>query len=186
MNYFSKIKIGTWVVIILTLINLASLGTIIYKTKCAPPPPPPFGDNNQTDKRQNKENMWKSLNLDAMQEREFRQKGRQYFKDTKTIYSKRDSLTKIIANELKKEKPDITFMENNSRQMGDCYTQLKVITVHHLIDLKSLCKPDQVHKLDSMYYFLLVGFEKDHRRMKDPRMDSIKRSKPMIHNERDR
>jgi hypothetical protein len=185
MNYFSKIKIGTWVVIVLTLINLASLGTILYKTKCAPPPPP-FGDNNQPDKKPNKDNRWKNLNLDAQQEKNFRQRGRQYFKEINTINSKRDSLAKIIANELKKEKPDITLMENNSRQMGDCYTQLKVITVHHLIDLKSLCKPDQVLKLDSMYFFLLVGFEKDHHRMRDPRMDSIKRSKPMIHNERDR
>jgi hypothetical protein len=175
MNYFSKIKVGTWIVIILTIINLASLGTIFYKTSChrnmhnLPKEEP-------QDKRPG--SFWRKLDLDTFQRITFKEKGRQYFDSMKTISKYRDKLALQIADELKKDSPDTDFMSNICREMGNNYARQKMFSIKHILDLKKQCKPQQIEKLDSMYYFLLVGFENPPRG-RHPRMskDSIKMKK---------
>jgi hypothetical protein len=175
MNYFSKIKVGTWIVIVLTIINLASLTTIIYKTSCdrkefkRP-------DNHSAQRQKGRGFHWKQLGLDSLQEVKFREKGKLYFDSVRVIYKLRDSLALKIANELKKDNPDKKVMYQYSRLMGENYGRSKTQIIDHLLELRKLCKPEQVHKLDSMYYFLLVGFENPKRNMpgKKPMADTAK------------
>jgi len=159
MNYFSKIKIGTWIVIILTIINLASLATIFYRTSCN------INDERKVDNRRMQKPReggfhWKQLNLTPEQEKKFKAMGKIYFDSVRVIYHLRDSLAMQIANELKKDKPNTALMYEYSAKMGENYGRSKKLTIDHLINLKGQCRADQVHKLDSMYHFLLIGFEK--------------------------
>jgi hypothetical protein len=178
MNYFSKIKIGTWIVIILTIVNLASLATIFYKTSCN------LEDDRKLENRRPQKPKeggfhWKQLNLTPEQETKFKAMGKIYFDSVRVIYHLRDSLAIQIANELKKDKPNIATMYEYSSEMGENYARSKRLTIDHLIDLKKQCRADQVHKLDSMYHFLLIGFEKPRhgRPESKSKQDSIQKLK---------
>lgn len=157
MNYFSKIKIGTWIVIILTIVNLACLITIFYKTSCDRKIEHSEKPDNQ--RQRTRFMMWKQLNLSKDQENQFKEKGKQYFDTLKIIFKTRDSLAKMISNELRKEKPDLNLMYSFSQKMGENYSKSKMLTIDHILQLKKICKPEQIVKLDSMYHFLLIGFE---------------------------
>jgi hypothetical protein len=174
MNYFSKIKVGTWIVIILTIINLTSLGTILYKTSC----------HKNMDKSMLKDDshgqggggFWRKLDLDSLQRIKFKEMGGQFFDSMKTISKYRDKLALQIADELKKDSPDTLIMYAVCREMGNNYARQKMFSIGHILDIKNQCKPEQIEKLDSMYYFLLVGFENPrHGRHNRMPMDSMQR-----------
>jgi hypothetical protein len=165
MNYFSKIKIGTWIVIILTVINLASLATIIYKISIEHPPVGPMGKEPQ--KQKGVSAHWRQLNLSPGQDKKFREMGKKYFDSVRIINRLRDTLANRIASELKKDNPNKALMYKYSQEMGENYTRGKQLTINHLINLKKQCRADQVHKLDSMYNFLLIGFERQRRNRED-------------------
>jgi hypothetical protein len=174
MNYFSKIKVGTWIVIVLTIINLASLATIYYKTSCERRKC--VTANKEQQRQKGRDLHWRKLNLNQDQEVKFREKGKQYFDSIKVIFKIRDTLARQIVSELRKDNPDLELMYSFSQKMGENYGRSKILTIDHILKLKKLCRPEQVQKLDSMYYFLLVGFEnpRHSRQGKRPDNDSTK------------
>jgi len=173
MNYFSKIRIGTWIVIILTLVNIATLGTILYKGTCERHEEDSMGEN-KPPQSHDKNIHWKQLNLSPEQEAKFREMGKLYFDSVKVIYKLRNSLAKEIASELKKVNPNKEELNRLAAEMGNNYTRSKLLTIDHLINLKGQCRPDQIHGLDSMYYKLIIGFERPPRKRQGPKpQDSL-------------
>jgi len=173
MNYFSKIKVGTWIVIILTIINLASLGTILYKTSCNRG----FSHDKfkEQSQRQKFGGFWRNLDLDTIQKDEFKKMGMHYFDTIKSINKYRDNLALQIADELKKDLPDTSRIFSICKEMGNNYTRQKMVTIMQIMGIKKKCRPDQLLKLDSMYYYLFIGFENPRPgRHKRPISDSIK------------
>lgn len=172
MNYFSKIKIGTWIVIILTLINLASLGTIIYKTSCHKHPRKFIQKDDRPGRGEG--GFWYKLNLDTFQRTKFRELGKVYYDSMKVLWNDRKIIASQIADELKKETSDTTLIFSLCNEMGKNYTEQKRASVRHILDLKLQCRPEQLVKLDSMYYFLLIGPENPRRNKHRISKDSAK------------
>jgi hypothetical protein len=159
------------------------LATIIYKTSgiCRNEK---RTENKELQRQRGKGFLWNQLKLDTIQEVTFKEKGKLFFDSIKVINRLRDSLAKQIAEELKKEKPDMQLIYDLSQKMGDNYGRSKKLSVDHIIELKKLCRPDQLEKLDSMYYFMLIGFEKNrHQRPgQGPNRDSLRSERPEMRN----
>ena len=175
MNNITKKQLLIGALILLFVINIAALGTIIYQNyqdnqQSSPPYPPEQREwlkerlqkNRRPDKperidRQARENIRgfeyivkRRLQLDEDQFEQFRSisfNTRKKQRDiARLLNQKRDSLMQ----ELTKEQPDSIKMHQMASEIGELHTKLKTQTIDHFTQLKALCRPEQIERLNRM------------------------------------
>lgn len=154
INYFRKMKLAVWVVVILTVTNLATIGTIVYHS---------YGRKSDHFHEENQSNhqtpgkffLQKELNLSPQQEGEFTIYRNKFFSDSKIIFKQLETKRIAIIAEIGKTSPDTTVLYRYSDEIGTMHAALKRLTINHLLDLKKLCTPEQKIKLDSLYQRLI-------------------------------
>jgi hypothetical protein len=154
MNYFSKIKLGAWLVIILTTINIAALGTIIYKNYQL--------KSRETHNIKSKDHQKgykyfvNEMKLDTLQEKYFNASRRIFFDTSKVLFSKQEELRVRMIRELSKDDPDSMLLFSICDSMGFNYTLLKKLTMRNFIGFRRVCNTEQKHKLDTIYYKIIL------------------------------
>ena len=154
MNYFSKIRLGTWIVIILTTINLATLGTIFYKhlnERASGERMPHQGDQENKGFRY----FMHELNLTPEQEKFFCDSRKVFFDSAKHLFQAQETLRIQMIKELSTANPDTAALYRISEEMANNYFLLKKQTIKHLLKFREICSPEQRKKLDTIYHKLI-------------------------------
>jgi Spy/CpxP family protein refolding chaperone len=147
MKAENKHRLMVWGLVVLAIMNLSTLGTILYHTWRSEKP----GINAASKQPQleaNTENFSgrffrDKLNLDREQMDKFREFNRNY---RPKAYDLTISLSKLRGNmldEMEKANPDIAKLNELARKIGDAHTELKIITYEYYLNIKSICTPDQ-------------------------------------------
>ncbi len=149
MNYFSKIKFGAWLVIILTAVNIATLVTILYKNhkqKCKVEKP------DLKAQKQGIQNFLKEeMKLSEGQQALYNNSLCTYFDSSVVIFHRQEELRLKIIEELSTENPDTTALFALSNAMGQNYIQLKKNLVLHFVNCRKMCNPEQKKMLNPLY-----------------------------------
>ncbi|MFH1119601.1 MAG: hypothetical protein V1775_07235 [Bacteroidota bacterium] len=153
-------RILWFVFIALTIVNLAAAATVIYHIRkyhlvsedvranaeltgdsIPSPPGPGF--------------LMKELGFDEDQQNAFHE-SRVAFRD-KVLPLLRGvrELNNELADEFIKDKPDTLKMQAISRKIGDIQVRLKLLTIGHMHEVKSIANPEQQEKLGMFYRDLL-------------------------------
>ena len=174
INYFRKMKLAVWVVVILTVTNLATIGTIVYHS---------YGwrsnhlpQRNPTDHQNpGKFFLQKALNLNAQQEVQFSAQRKQFYGDSKIIFKQLEAKRIAMVAEISKSSPDTMVLYGYSDEIGTLHASLKRLTIKHLLGLKKLCTPEQNVKLDSLYQRLIgpEGPMRHHNQKEGWKRDSV-------------
>lgn len=149
MNYFSKIKFGAWLVIILTAINIAALTTILYKNhkeKCK------VEKKEKGPKKQGFRYFLKEeVKLTDSQQVFYDSSLCNYFEASVAIFYKQEALRLKMIDELYKEHPDTAKLFSLSSAMGENYVQLKKHLIIHLVNCREISNPEQKKILNPLY-----------------------------------
>lgn len=153
-------KILLFVFIALTIINLAAVTAVAYHIRkdhreaddmqanyraagdsLSSPPGPGF--------------LMKELGFDEGQRNAF-QKSRIKFRDkARPLFSTIRILNNELADEIGRDVPDTLKLKAISRQIGDAQVQLKLLTIDHMREVKTIATPGQQEKLGLFYRDLL-------------------------------
>lgn len=149
MNYFSRIKFGAWLVIILTAINIATLVTILYKNhkeKCK------VEKKEKNPKKQGfRYYLKEEVKLTDSQQAYYDSSLCNYFEASVAIFHKQEALRLKIIEELYTENPDTTKLFSLSTAMGQNYVQLKKDLLIHLVNCRQMSNTEQKKMLNPLY-----------------------------------
>jgi hypothetical protein len=152
MNYFSKIKLGAWIVIILTIINVATLSTILYKNQKQKYKVEKPNINRQ---KQRLQSFLQEMKLTEGQQAFYNNSLCTYFDSTVVIFHRQEALRLKIIEELSTDHPDTTLLFSLSNTMGNNYIQLKKSLIRHFIGTREICSPEQKKMLNPLYSRLI-------------------------------
>ncbi|MCL5129246.1 Spy/CpxP family protein refolding chaperone [Algibacter sp. L4_22] len=140
-------KILTGIIVLLTLLNLAIVGTILYNKR---------GVTNYT-VQDNQELVMptnhlgrffrEALNLSNKQHRAFQKIRHQYHENSDIIIEKMDKNRNDLLTELGKEKSDTITLNKLSKDLGSLHTELKNLTIQYYLNMKESCNEKQKVKL---------------------------------------
>jgi Spy/CpxP family protein refolding chaperone len=153
MNYFSKIRLGTWIVIILTVINLATLGTIFYKHLQEK------AHDRMVPSREQQSKGFKyfvqELKLSPEQEKLFCESRKAFFDLSGPVFKAQEELRIKMIKELSSADPDTAVLYKISEEMSRNYLLIKQQTILHLLKYRAICTPEQRKKLDTIYHKII-------------------------------
>ncbi|MBI9033334.1 MAG: periplasmic heavy metal sensor [Bacteroidales bacterium] len=144
-------------IIVLTIINLAALGTMFYHMYLEREPELP-------DSRA-REIYRKELQLNPDQQMDFDLLHDQFKNQSKEVVDQIREQKFLMIQELEKEEPDTIVLNRISEDLGMLHIQLKRSTYQHFLQMKKVCKPEQRKHLNRMYRNMIERPKDDtHRR----------------------
>ena len=143
MNYFLKYRFAIWAIIILSVIILSSVGTMLVLKQT---------HRNDDSQRRNQIGRFfkEELKLTPEQEKINKESRHLYFKNIRMIFDSLDRTNKLIIEELSKPKPDSTLLYRLSDQIGNLQAKWKHESIKNLLNLRSICTPEQIKKLNTI------------------------------------
>jgi len=145
MNYFLKLRYAIWIIVVLSVIILATVGSMFY-----------FTLNNGQHSNKGEESrrrppmdqfFRKELGLTPEQDRKASEYRKEFFKSSRVIFDSLEKKRIAMIEELSKSKPDTLMLFKLADEMGDLHAQLKRGTILSLLRLRSICTPEQAQKL---------------------------------------
>ena len=147
MNYFNKKNIVILSIAILLIVNIATIGTVIYLTYKRPPItelPPPIQKRSLNEAK-------KGLDLNQEQKDAFVLSQNSYREKTKEVFTQLHKARVSMMDEFSKPEPDSMVLYDLAKQSGLIHEELKRLTINHLLELKSVCTEDQFKYLERMF-----------------------------------
>mgnify|MGYP000853076213 FL=1 len=148
MNRTNKILV--WVIILLALLNITTIGTILY--------------HNQRDKKVAESIVFdqgrnplngrffrQKLGFDDQQMEAFRTANREFQPKAKEVIYVLDSLKKQIFFEINKEKVDTLKLRQLTESIGSSHAELKKITNDFYLQVKDICDEGQCEQLKDAF-----------------------------------
>lgn len=145
MSNLKKIRILTWTVILLLIINMAAMGTMFYHA---------FIHNSDSigkGRGIGGNFIEKELKMTTLQCNQFRRLRKDFFNRTNSYSGKQHSLREKMVQELSKNNPDSNILNNIADSMGEMQKIMKRETFRHFMKLKMICTPDQKEKLNKLF-----------------------------------
>ncbi len=149
MNYFLKYRFAIWVIIVLSVIILSSLGTLLF-LRLSYKPERSFNTEDAKRHAQIGQFFRKELKLTPDQEKTFKGFRHQFFQNSRAIFDSLEKKRIRMIEELGKPKPDSVVLYRISDEMGVLHARLKRETVKNLLNLRSICTPEQIQKLNTI------------------------------------
>ena len=149
MNYFLKYRFAIWAVAILSVIILSSLGTLLF-LRYTHKPDEPFKGDEAKRHAQIGQFFKNELKLSSEQEKMFKAFRRKYFQDSRIIFDSLEKKRISLIKELSSPEPDSVVMYKISDEIGVLHSMLKRENVKFLLNLRSICTPEQVQKLNTI------------------------------------
>lgn len=142
MSYFDNRKIVRALAILL-LLNLAAISTMLYLFYSHPSATPPDAECKHRNKIE------EIVGFDEQQSLAFNQLRKQHRENSKEIRRKISRLAVQIKFEITSTNPDSLRIEQLSEEMGELHARMQAMLAWHLIDVRAICKAEQLHKFDS-------------------------------------
>ncbi|MBN1184444.1 MAG: Spy/CpxP family protein refolding chaperone [Bacteroidales bacterium] len=147
MDYFTKKRLVIWGFIILIIINLSALGTIAYFRFFKPP----VKACAISDIQRPMHSVWQKLNLTENQENKINVLRREFRSETKFLMDSLNIMRFEIVKEIGKKEPDLQYLDKMTEIIGNLHTQLKKESIHHLLEMKTICTPEQHRELTRLF-----------------------------------
>jgi Spy/CpxP family protein refolding chaperone len=158
MNFFTKIRIRSWLLGFLILLNVVTLGTIWFQQFRRPPVPRPPQDRRSENQQRFLE---QELGLTEQQSQQFQTLREQFFLQSNAIMQKVHQLRKTMTDELFSSSPDTQKAHKLAEEIGAKHAEQERLLFHHFLELKAVCQPAQREKFQALMRDLL-------ERMKPP------------------
>jgi hypothetical protein len=147
MKAENKHKLMVWGLVILAVMNVSTLGTILFHTL----------QTKQQEKNRllrqplievNTENFSgrffrDKLNLDNEQMMRFREFNHEFRPLAFELTQNLSKLRGEMLNEMEQPKPDTALLNKLAKEIGNTHAELKIISYQYYLNIKSLCNPDQ-------------------------------------------
>ena len=148
-----------WAIIVLFLMNAATLGTILYhnRTKQKEPIDTTSVVSSFRGNPINGRFFRQTLGFDSKQMAAFQEANRQFRPQTMTLTSEIDSLKGVMFQEMKKQEPDTLKLDLLSKQIGDLHGQLKQQTYQFYLKLQNVCTEQQRSQLEKAFEPLFIS-----------------------------
>ncbi len=130
-------------IIILTIVNLAALGTMFYQMNMRRGPEPPDTRAREIYK--------KELQLNEKQQLGFDELHKQFRIQSQGVVEQIRDKKREMLDELEKQDPDTVKLNQIAIDLGELHGKLKRSTYQHFIEMKKICGPEQQDKLHHMY-----------------------------------
>lgn len=152
MDLFTKNRLSLWIIIILIVLNIFTLGTL-WLQRLKPFPPPPFvlkeipGDIPFFLKRE--------LKLTEQQIQQFIKYRDKHFRQSSAIREEIHQLRKLIMDELFAPEPDTMKVEILAGEVGAKQVEFERLLFYHFQELKLVCRPEQQRKFRMIFRDLI-------------------------------
>jgi len=152
MDTTNKKRLLVTIIILLLVINISALATIIYTNNIKQKR---FDDIRKTKEQVEFAGMHRflkeELKLDEEQFQIFKETGRRNFKQNREIALKLDEKRLEFIDELTREIPDESTLDEIAQEIGDLHYQLKKNTIKHYFELKEICNPEQQKVMEKLF-----------------------------------
>ena len=166
MDYFTNKKFVTWTIIILVLLNVFTLSTIWFAKLVVPVP---FPHTFHEERRLPLDNfIEKELGLSDEQNRKFGESRKMHVIRTQDIAREIHMRKKLLFDELFQSSPDTSKIKKLSEEIGMMQTGLEMVNNVHILELKSICNPEQQEKLKFLFNEMLEKSRPDGHRPPPP------------------
>jgi len=135
-----KKKIFIYFVIAITIINLTSLGVILYNNSKMSIYPIKGGEH------QIFEQVKKEVKLTPGQIEQFQKLRIAFHTKLDSLSAQVQNNNKLLANEIKTEKPDTTILDSLVKNISEMQTESKYLVIHHFFSIKQILTKDQQEK----------------------------------------
>jgi len=146
IGFFKKKEFIRWFVISLTVINLASLGTILYYSLNHPKT-----NGHKFDKRLHAfDYLQKKLDLTDLQQEKIKTFQESHFEMTHELHTKVSKLRSSLFEEMSSINSDSILIEKTIKEMSEYRTQLEREMAYHFRDMKSVLTIAQQKKFKKL------------------------------------
>ncbi len=144
MDVFTKQRITGWIIVLLVILNVCSLGAtwVLQSRRSARPPrsrPDPV-----------RHFLKEELLLTEEQAQQFEELRREHFLQSKAINDEAHQLKKAIMDELFSSSPDAANVEQLAEKIGEKQAELERLRFQHFMAVKSLFQPEQIEKFRTL------------------------------------
>jgi len=143
----NKTNLLIWTVVLLVILNLTTIGTILYHNYKENIDGKTIVLNTEGNNMLNGRFFRQNLGFNEDQMDAFRKANREFRPKANAIILQIDSLKSDMFTELKKTHSDTIRLNNLSRKTGDLHAELKIETNRFYLKMKSVCTPGQLKKL---------------------------------------
>lgn len=155
-----KPQILRWLVVLLVVMNVVTIGTIVYHN---------YHEQTISDKDAfntgkggnviNGRFLKQQLGFNEDQMNKFRQYNQQFRPFAMNITRQIDSIKADMFNELQSTNPDTTMLNQQSKKIGELHGNLKYETYQFYMQLKNICMPEQRKQLELAFRPLFINEE---------------------------
>jgi hypothetical protein len=169
----NKTKILIWAIVMLAVLNISTIGSIIYHNFQEKQDSETVILNSESGSRINGRYFRQTLGFNQEQMNAFRVANREFQPRANAIISQIDSLKNESFIELKKENSDTLKLEDLSNKTGLLHAELKKTTNQFYLKIKKVCTAKQLDELQFVFkpFFIdgncrgngMNGFRNKHR-----------------------
>ncbi|HEY4787083.1 MAG TPA: periplasmic heavy metal sensor [Bacteroidales bacterium] len=148
MNYFLKYRFAIWAIIILSVIILSSFGTLLFLRYSHRQD----GPRDEDSRRRSQIGLFfkNELKLSSEQEKLFKGFRHQFFQNSKVIFDSLEKKRIRMIEVMSSANPDSLVLFKISDDVGDLHSKLKRENVKFILNLRSICTPEQIQKLNTI------------------------------------
>ncbi|MEA4986096.1 hypothetical protein SDC9_45359 [bioreactor metagenome] len=148
----NKISILYWIIALLLILNLSTIGGLIYHHYQGKENEPVLILDVQDDSRLTGRYFRQVLGFDDDQMKAFRRANRNFQPVANQIIFTIDSLKQEQFNELKKESSDSVRLFELAEKIGTQHTALKNVTNRFYLEIKKVCNEKQCNQLEEVFH----------------------------------
>lgn len=152
MNFFSKQKVIAWSIVILIILNLGTLATLWINHFRRPEGRPPSGGGPPAHARAF---LSRELVFDGDQKEALERLQTHQVAQMDAFQKEIDKTKREMMDELIKTDPDTAQVAELAGKVGEKEAQKARLTFSHLEEIKTLCRPDQKERFDTLVRELL-------------------------------
>jgi len=145
MDTYKKNRFLFWLLIFLVVVNLSAIVTIFVFTR--QPSPVACGEASS----KSGVALCEQLDLTELQSKKVEEINILYREVTSPIVAKIKEKRAEILDELNKENPDTLRLNNLAMDLTSLQSQMQRANFRQYLELKTVCTPEQVHRLSALY-----------------------------------
>lgn len=153
MNIQTKYKILFFVCLVLLAMNVATIGTLVYHARQSEKQAVQVQQEKSTTAQGETGTRYfrEQLNLDMQQTEKFREINREYNRASNRLARQLEIHRIDMVEMLGSDQPDTLSLRKISHEIGVKHEELKNLTIHYYLDMKSVCNEEQKEKLRSIF-----------------------------------
>ena len=155
-----------WIIVILAVTNISTIGTIVYRVYFQQKT---VQNNNSVQIDIPDSHLGRflrdELNLNHEQHQQFRTFRQKFHQQANILTIEMQVKRNEVMVELGKENSDTVYLQSLARELGNFHTKLKQLTFEYYLEMKNVCTPEQKEKL--FHIFLATINQKADIKMPD-------------------